>query len=175
MGDARLDRSLHLVVGDDRWMNDAACAGQGPDVMFPVTDAKQRRAARVCGGCPVRQECLRYALDNRIEWGVWGGLTEAQRRSVHRQLRHDRPLEDAVAAARAETPASPTYPDLEERARHVTHLAATTPGGIRARDVARLLRVSARQGKTELHRLRDRGVLVAVDRGLYQPAGGDGD
>jgi WhiB family redox-sensing transcriptional regulator len=39
----------------------------------------------VCGACPVRAECLAEALDNEIEWGVWGGLTERERRALLRK------------------------------------------------------------------------------------------
>jgi WhiB family redox-sensing transcriptional regulator len=53
------------------------------DQLFP--DAKdQRRAKAVCFDCVVRNECLAEALDNQIEWGVWGGMTERERRSLLR-------------------------------------------------------------------------------------------
>jgi WhiB family redox-sensing transcriptional regulator len=44
----------------------------------------QKRARLTCTGCPVRFECLAEALDNRIEWGVWGGMTERERRALLR-------------------------------------------------------------------------------------------
>lgn len=54
------------------------------DALFP--DGKeQRRARRICGDCPVRARCLAEALDNRIEWGVWGGMTERERRRLLRE------------------------------------------------------------------------------------------
>ena len=52
--------------------------------MFPEA-SDQKRARLVCSGCPVRFECLAEALDNRIEWGVWGGMTERERRLLLRQ------------------------------------------------------------------------------------------
>lgn len=60
----------------------AKCQGSG-DTLF-VERGDQKRATLVCGDCPVRIECLAEALDNRIEWGVWGGLTERERRSLLR-------------------------------------------------------------------------------------------
>jgi WhiB family redox-sensing transcriptional regulator len=46
---------------------------------------RQNRAKAVCTGCPVRTECLVEALDNRVEWGVWGGMTERERRALLRR------------------------------------------------------------------------------------------
>lgn len=54
------------------------------DALFPE-GKDQKRARVVCMGCPVRAICLAEALDNRIEWGVWGGLTERERRQLLRQ------------------------------------------------------------------------------------------
>ncbi|WP_230314113.1 WhiB family transcriptional regulator [Nakamurella alba] len=59
----------------------AVCANGDPDALF-VTGAAQRDAARLCGGCPVKTECLAEALDNQVEYGVWGGMTERQRRAL---------------------------------------------------------------------------------------------
>nr|WP_269466367.1 WhiB family transcriptional regulator [Tessaracoccus flavus] len=53
------------------------------DALFPE-GKDQKRARSVCAGCPVRSECLAEALDNRIEWGVWGGMTERERRALLR-------------------------------------------------------------------------------------------
>src|ERR1700686_948486 len=62
------------------WTVRAACRGTDPDDLF-VEGAAQNRAKLICRGCPVRTECLADALDNGIEFGVWGGLTERQRRA----------------------------------------------------------------------------------------------
>ena len=64
--------------------NPAASPWSSPDELF-VRGAEQHKAKAVCGACPVRAECLAEALDNEIEWGVWGGLTERERRALLRQ------------------------------------------------------------------------------------------
>ena len=66
------------------WTSAAACGKADPDELF-VTGAAQNRAKVVCGGCPVRVECLSDALDNRVEFGVWGGMTERERRALLRR------------------------------------------------------------------------------------------
>lgn len=69
---------------DADWTNRAACLAADPDELF-VAGAAQHTAKRQCAGCPVRAECLIDALDHRVEWGVWGGLTERERRAVLRR------------------------------------------------------------------------------------------
>lgn len=63
------------------WSGHAACRTTDPDELF-VQGAAQNRAKAVCAGCPVRTECLADALDNRVEFGVWGGMTERERRAL---------------------------------------------------------------------------------------------
>ena len=63
------------------WTAFASCNNADPDELF-VTGAAQNRAKAVCLGCPVRTQCLADALDNRVEFGVWGGMTERERRAV---------------------------------------------------------------------------------------------
>lgn len=67
----------------DNWPMLAKCRGMQDD-LFP-DGADQKRARLICASCKVRVECLAEALDNRIEWGVWGGLTERERRRLLRQ------------------------------------------------------------------------------------------
>jgi WhiB family redox-sensing transcriptional regulator len=66
------------------WTARSACKTSDPDDLF-VTGAAQNRAKAVCMGCPVRTECLSDALDNRVEFGVWGGMTERERRALLRR------------------------------------------------------------------------------------------
>ena len=71
------------MIETTSWTLQAACAGR-TDEMFPEP-REQTRARQVCFGCPVRAACLAEALDNRIEWGVWGGKTERERRLILRR------------------------------------------------------------------------------------------
>jgi WhiB family redox-sensing transcriptional regulator len=65
-----------------RWLTDAACRGAG-DTMFPGTLAREIKAAKkFCRACPVILECRRWALDQRIAEGVWGGLSEGERFAI---------------------------------------------------------------------------------------------
>lgn len=66
----------------NEWTLQAKCRHMA-DALFPE-GKDQKRARAVCIGCPVRSECLAEALDNRIEWGVWGGMTERERRALLR-------------------------------------------------------------------------------------------
>src|SRR5689334_11730638 len=66
------------------WTLKAACRGGDPNALF-VGGAAQHAAKRICQGCVVRYECLGEALDERLEWGIWGGLTESDRRALLRR------------------------------------------------------------------------------------------
>jgi WhiB family redox-sensing transcriptional regulator len=81
------------------WPRLAACRDGDPDALF-VQGAEQNVAKRVCRGCPVRFECLADALDNRIEFGVWGGMTERERRALLRRHPHVVSWRSAFEAAR---------------------------------------------------------------------------
>ena len=66
------------------WSARAACRTTDPDALF-VQGAAQNRAKALCSGCVVRTECLADALDNEVEFGVWGGMTERERRALLRR------------------------------------------------------------------------------------------
>jgi WhiB family transcriptional regulator, redox-sensing transcriptional regulator len=73
----------------DDWRGRAACRDENPELFFPIGDgaAAQEQVARakvVCGRCPVRQQCLDFALSTGQDAGIWGGLTAAERRLVRR-------------------------------------------------------------------------------------------
>jgi hypothetical protein len=61
------------------WMDGARCAQSDPEAWFPEAGEHSADAKAICGGCPIRQQCLDYALAEDIRWGVWGGLTAAER------------------------------------------------------------------------------------------------
>jgi WhiB family transcriptional regulator, redox-sensing transcriptional regulator len=71
------------------WMDSAACAGTFPDAFFPRDGDKgyelKREALAVCAGCPVATQCLAYALDNALDYGIFGGLTSQERRVIGRK------------------------------------------------------------------------------------------
>jgi WhiB family transcriptional regulator, redox-sensing transcriptional regulator len=75
------------------WRHRAACRDEDPELFFPITElgpgARQTADAKaVCARCPVREQCLRYALDNRLDHGIFGGTTAQERRSLTRRTRH---------------------------------------------------------------------------------------
>ncbi|MEE6281528.1 WhiB family transcriptional regulator [Georgenia sunbinii] len=71
-------------TNDQTWAVRAACREVGPDELF-VRGAAQRAARELCFHCPVRLECLADALDAHVPFGVWGGLTERERRALLRR------------------------------------------------------------------------------------------
>lgn len=72
-------------MGDESWLERAACRGTNPDRFFVRGAAQARPAQQLCRSCEVKDACLEYALANDIDFGVWGGLTERQRRTLQRR------------------------------------------------------------------------------------------
>ena len=75
----------NIEEGERRWQERANCLGVDPDLFFPERGASTREAKAVCGSCEVRPECLEYALDHAEKFGIWGGLSERERRRLRRQ------------------------------------------------------------------------------------------
>ena len=67
------------------WQERALCAQTDPEAFFPEKGGSTREAKRVCLSCEVRAECLEYALENDERFGIWGGLSERERRRVKKQ------------------------------------------------------------------------------------------
>jgi|HubBroStandDraft_1064217.scaffolds.fasta_scaffold09286_5 WhiB family redox-sensing transcriptional regulator len=75
----------------DEWWGAGACRDAEPELFFPISahggaGSDIRRAKLICAACPVRSECLNYALRHRQEQGIWGGLTDEERRLLRRRL-----------------------------------------------------------------------------------------
>jgi WhiB family redox-sensing transcriptional regulator len=85
------------------WRYQAACRGADLSVFFPGRGESAEPARQICAGCPVRQSCLDYALSHGITHGIWGGLTERDRRPlrVHHTAAARRKRDQAIAAAAA--------------------------------------------------------------------------
>jgi WhiB family transcriptional regulator, redox-sensing transcriptional regulator len=91
----------------EQWMEQAVCRGAAPSSFFPSDGSGVEAAQRICDHCPVRAECLEYALEHRIEHGVWGGASERERRRILRTRRH--------SPSRASSPVETTDFELATR------------------------------------------------------------
>jgi WhiB family redox-sensing transcriptional regulator len=73
------------VSGGEDWQDHGICyRSPDPDAFYPEKGGSTRAAKRVCAGCPVKAPCLQYALDRDERFGVWGGLSERERRRLRR-------------------------------------------------------------------------------------------
>jgi WhiB family redox-sensing transcriptional regulator len=64
---------------------DALCSQVDPDLFYPEKGSSSKGAKRTCAVCPVRPECLRWALKTQQQWGVWGGLSARERRKLSKK------------------------------------------------------------------------------------------
>jgi WhiB family redox-sensing transcriptional regulator len=75
-------------IGEDdtggSWQDSALCAQTDPEAFFPEKGGSTREAKKVCRACEVRTECLEYALEHDERFGIWGGLSERERRRLKR-------------------------------------------------------------------------------------------
>jgi WhiB family redox-sensing transcriptional regulator len=76
---------VELAVIDQDWRAEGLCAKSDPDLFFAVGAIEHKQAKRICRSCPVREQCLTYAMDSPVDHGIWGGLTERERRRWRRQ------------------------------------------------------------------------------------------
>src|SRR5690242_201856 len=85
----RAMRELFLVEETESeelgWQERALCAQTDPEAFFPEKGGSTREAKRVCRSCEVRAECLEYALEHDERFGIWGGMSERERRRLKRQ------------------------------------------------------------------------------------------
>jgi WhiB family transcriptional regulator, redox-sensing transcriptional regulator len=73
-------------VTPDQWQDRALCAQTDPEAFFPEKGGSTREAKKICLGCEVRAECLDYALAHDERFGIWGGLSERERRRLKRGI-----------------------------------------------------------------------------------------
>lgn len=83
----------NLTIPEDTdfsWKKEANCLGIDPDLFFPERGVSSAQAKNVCLRCVVKEECLEYALQNGEKFGIWGGMSERERRVLRRErrLRH---------------------------------------------------------------------------------------
>lgn len=67
------------------WTQNAACQGVDTEIFYPATPDEEAEALSICATCPVRAQCLDYAIRNREIYGIWGGATPEQRRRMRRE------------------------------------------------------------------------------------------
>ena len=73
------------ATAENQWQDRALCAQTDPEAFFPEKGGSTREAKKVCVGCDVRSECLEYALENDERVGIWGGLSERERRKLKKR------------------------------------------------------------------------------------------
>jgi WhiB family redox-sensing transcriptional regulator len=74
-------------MDDTVWMRHGSCRSYPPEAFFPSDGVGVDEAKAICAGCPVSALCLEYALEHRIDHGVWGGASERQRQRILRERR----------------------------------------------------------------------------------------
>ncbi len=81
-----MEVNVALMFGahDMTWQRKANCMGVDPDLFFPERGASTREAKEVCRGCVVKPECLEYAISSGEKFGIWGGMSERERRRIRR-------------------------------------------------------------------------------------------
>ena len=79
---------------EQSWQERALCAQTDPEAFFPEKGGSTREAKRICTGCEVRGECLEYALEHDERFGIWGGLSERERRRLKRRVVSGRAISD---------------------------------------------------------------------------------
>ena len=71
-----------FFVPRQKWHSKRNCANVSKEIFFPTVKGQAKKAIAICMACSVRDECLKYALDNNIEFGIWGGKTEKERKKL---------------------------------------------------------------------------------------------
>lgn len=84
VGSSFASTELTSADTDGDWRGRALCAQADPEAFFPTLGDSAQPARRICAGCPVRQECLDFALAQNEEFGVWGGMSTRERQRLRR-------------------------------------------------------------------------------------------
>jgi WhiB family redox-sensing transcriptional regulator len=104
-------------VDDADWMDQALCAQTDPEAFFPEKGGSTREAKKVCKSCEVRDECLAWAIENKVRFGIWGGLSDRERRKLEKLADINAQLPGGTSpraepAAEAATPGAPTAKEI---------------------------------------------------------------
>ncbi len=83
-----------LIGGMPSWTEEANCKGADADLFFPERGASTRKAKAICRACSVQSACLEYAIENSEKFGIWGGMSERERRRIKRQRSSDFDIQD---------------------------------------------------------------------------------
>ena len=83
--DVRRELIDALTIGPLSWKDYANCLGGNEDLFFPDRGASTRVAKQICAACQVRVDCLEYAVTRGEKFGIWGGLSERERRKIRKQ------------------------------------------------------------------------------------------
>ncbi|GAT02314.1 WhiB family transcriptional regulator [Mycolicibacterium fortuitum subsp. acetamidolyticum] len=104
---------------EEAWVGQAVCSQTDPDAFFPEKGGSTREAKRICQGCPAKDACLQWAIDHDERFGIWGGLSERERRRLKRGIGPDEaiPPAEGVDELDDETPIADTDHDRDHEAR----------------------------------------------------------
>ena len=105
--------SIFMAPDDADWMDQALCAQTDPESFYPEKGGSTREAKKTCEQCLVRAECLDWALGNDERFGIWGGLSERERRAISKTLQQGPTDEPAIPAAADDTTSTPPLADSE--------------------------------------------------------------
>jgi WhiB family redox-sensing transcriptional regulator len=80
-----MERVRTKVQQNVEWQDEAFCVQVDPELFFPERGGSSKAARAACAACPVRGQCLEYALNNKESFGIWGGTSERERRKLRKQ------------------------------------------------------------------------------------------
>lgn len=80
-----MQRITNKLLQPVEWQAEARCSEVDPEIFFPERGGSSKAARSVCNGCSVRTQCLEYALNNKEQFGIWGGTSERERRRLRRE------------------------------------------------------------------------------------------